>query len=67
MLKELIMKKKKNAILKSQLDQYEKLLSEVSKEADQEDPADPDFAFPKSNNIKEVIMKKQSYNSIFNL
>lgn len=30
--RELIMKKKKNAILKSQLEQYEKLLNEVTKE-----------------------------------
>jgi len=34
LLKELIMKKKKNAILKSQIEQYEKLLNEVSKDVD---------------------------------
>jgi hypothetical protein len=31
-IRELIMKKKKNAILKAQIEQYEKLLNEVSKE-----------------------------------
>lgn len=30
-MKELLMKKKENAILKSQVEQYEKLLNEVSK------------------------------------
>lgn len=31
-MKELLMKKKENAILKSQVEQYEKLLNEVSKQ-----------------------------------
>ena len=31
LMKELLMKKKENAILKSQVEQYEKLLNEVSK------------------------------------
>lgn len=39
------MKKKKNAILKSQIDQYEKILEEVSKEKDgNESSMLPDFA-----------------------
>ena len=32
--REVILKKKKNAILKSQIDQYEKVLEDVSKEKD---------------------------------
>jgi len=34
LLREVILKKKKNAILKTQIDQYEKILEEVSKERD---------------------------------
>ena len=37
LLKELIMKKKKNAILKSQIQQYDKLLNEVQKDDEVED------------------------------
>ncbi|CAD8059050.1 unnamed protein product [Paramecium sonneborni] len=37
LLKELIMKKKKNAILKSQIQQYEKLLNEVQKDEIEQD------------------------------
>ncbi|CAD8179025.1 unnamed protein product [Paramecium pentaurelia] len=36
LMKELIIKKKENAILKSQIQQYEKLLNDVQKEEDQE-------------------------------
>ena len=32
LLKEILMKKKENAVLKSQVEQYEKLLNEVSRE-----------------------------------
>ena len=34
------MKKKKNAILQSQIEQYEKLLNEVSKDADEENQSE---------------------------
>jgi hypothetical protein len=37
LMKELLMKKKENAVLKSQVEQYEKLLNEVSKEMEEND------------------------------
>ncbi|CAK60820.1 unnamed protein product (macronuclear) [Paramecium tetraurelia] len=40
LMKELIIKKKENAILKSQIQQYEKLLNDVQKEDDQESNQD---------------------------
>ena len=40
LLKDLIMKKKKNAILKSQVEQYEKLVNEVQKEDNDDDIQD---------------------------
>jgi uncharacterized protein YlxW (UPF0749 family) len=37
LLKELLMKKKENAALRAQVEQYEKLLNEVSKEMEDEE------------------------------
>jgi|JI6StandDraft_1071083.scaffolds.fasta_scaffold07450_3 chromosome segregation ATPase len=41
LLRELLMKKKKNAVLSSQIEQYEKLLQEVSKEVDEQEQLAP--------------------------
>lgn len=44
LLRELLMKKKKNAVLSSQIEQYEKLLQEVSKEVDEQEQLAPERA-----------------------
>ncbi|CAD8056055.1 unnamed protein product [Paramecium sonneborni] len=71
LLKELIMKKKKNAILKSQIQQYEKLLNEVQKdEIEQDDqsfdqPSYQDIVRPGSKakvRIRSVKNSAQSQN-----
>ncbi|CAK88388.1 unnamed protein product (macronuclear) [Paramecium tetraurelia] len=71
LLKELIMKKKKNAILKSQIEQYEKLLNEAQKdEVEQDDqsfdqPSYQDIVRPGSKakvRIRSVKNSSQSQN-----
>ncbi|CAD8136847.1 unnamed protein product [Paramecium octaurelia] len=73
LLKELIMKKKKNAILKSQIQQYEKLLNEVQKdEVEQDDqsfdqPSYQDIVRPGSKakvRIRSVKNLAQSQNKL---
>lgn len=59
LLKELIMKKKKNAILKSQIQQYEKLLNEIQKEDDQESQQE----FNMSQNSKQAKVRIRSVKS----
>lgn len=59
-LRELIMKKKKNAILKSQIEQYEKLLNEVQKDgSDNEEDDDKSLDKRPQIRIRPISNKKQ--------
>jgi len=72
LLKELLMKKKENAVLKAQVEQYEKLLNEVSKEMEQEEIEERSFTneqlqVPLSGTkLPSVVntMKKSSTNNL---
>lgn len=61
LMKELLMKKKENAVLKSQVEQYEKLLNEVSKEMEDNEESEElikDKSMPRG--LQTNKMKKQT-------
>ncbi len=51
LLKQLLMKKKENAVLKSQVEQYEKLLNEVSKQMEDNERIELDNSRSKNNEL----------------
>ena len=58
------MKKKKNAILKSQIEQYEKLLNEVTKEDEEEKKNGNSINFDSINELKGT--SKFGFNALKN-
>ncbi|KAL4469514.1 hypothetical protein ABPG74_004767 [Tetrahymena malaccensis] len=63
LLKELIMKKKKNAILKSQLEQYEQLFKEATKDIDDEENDDMRMT-SSSKKFKSLLNNKSNANHL---
>ena len=68
LLKELLMKKKENAALRTQVEQYEKLLNEVSKEMEESDIKPEDLSIiakteiqpqPQNTNSKVKTQKSE--------
>jgi len=62
LLREVILKKKKNAILKSQIDQYEKILNEVSKDNDAQNSLLEEMGHDHSRMGKSIDMHTNNNN-----